>query len=164
MQLTSHTDHALRILIYLMVNPERKISTREIAELYGISLHHLTKVAKSLVKGGWLLSTRGGNGGLVLAPHTPATTIGDIVRYTENMALVVCFTQKTPGCPIATVCQLKPVIHRARQAFFDVLDSTTIAEISRNQAELNFILKPAPRRVSVNPSRSPKPGGKQRKA
>ena len=46
MQLTTHTDYALRLLIYLMSHRSRKVSTREVAEAYAISLHHLAKVAK----------------------------------------------------------------------------------------------------------------------
>jgi len=45
-QLTSYTDYALRVLLYLLSQPEGKASTREMAEAYGISLHHLTKVTK----------------------------------------------------------------------------------------------------------------------
>jgi len=139
MQLTSHTDYALRLLIYLMSNPGRNVSTREMAAAYGISLNHLTKVAKALVNGGWLLSTRGGGGGLTLAGHTPDATLGDIVRYTESMVIAECFTPKSNTCAIAGVCQLKPVLYRARQAFFNVLDEVTVAQISRNPMELNQI-------------------------
>ena len=73
MQLTTHTDYALRLLIYLVSHPDRNVSTSEVSAAYGISLHHLTKVAKSLTKGGWLIAARGAGGGLQLAAHTPAT-------------------------------------------------------------------------------------------
>src|SRR6478735_265652 len=110
MQLTSHTDYALRLLIYLMSNNTRNVSTREVAEAYGISLNHLTKVAKSLTRGGWLISARGGGGGLMLAPHTPDTRIGEIVRYTEpNCDITECFRTAGNACPITNVCHLKPV-------------------------------------------------------
>lgn len=62
MQLTTHSDYALRLLIYLTSHQTRKVSTREVADAYGISLNHLTKVAKSLTKAGWLLAARGGGG------------------------------------------------------------------------------------------------------
>jgi len=141
MQLTTHSDYALRLLIYLMSHPSRKVSTREVAEAYGISLHHLTKVAKSLTKAGWLVAARGGGGGLTLAAHAPKTRIGEIVRYTETSCDVAeCFTPATNTCPIIGVCRLKPVLYRARKAFFDVLDTVTIQEIARNPEELNDIL------------------------
>src|SRR3954469_19750668 len=55
-QLNYHTDYALRVLTYLTVRPGRRVSTREMAEFYGISLHHLTKVAKFLTQRGWLVT------------------------------------------------------------------------------------------------------------
>jgi Rrf2 family nitric oxide-sensitive transcriptional repressor len=138
MQLTTHSDYALRLLIYLMSHPSPKVSTREVADAYGISLHHLTKVAKSLTKAGWLVTTRGGGGGLTLAAHTPKTRVGEIVRFTESSCdIAECFTPKTNTCPIIGVCRLKPILYRARKAFFDVLDTVTIQEIAKNPAELN---------------------------
>jgi len=131
MQLTDHTDYALRLLIYLMSHRGRKVTTREVAEAYGISLNHLIKVAKSLTKGGWLISTRGIGGGLELAPRTLDAKVGDIVRFTETHChMAECFEPARNTCPIIAVCRLKPVLFRARRAFFEVLDSTTIKEIA----------------------------------
>lgn len=142
MQLTTHTDYALRLLIYLKSHESRKVSTREVAEAYGISLHHLTKVAKSLTKAGWLVAAKGGGGGLRLAPHTPETRIGEIVRHTEyNRDLAECFNHSQNTCPITGVCRLKPVLYRARRAFFDVLDSVTVREIAENPGELNPVFE-----------------------
>lgn len=153
MQLTTHTDYALRLLLYLMTHPQRKVSTKEVAEAYGISLHHLTKVAKSLTRGGWLIAARGAGGGLELAAHTPATRIGEIVRYTEfTRDLAECFTPQTNTCPITAVCRLKPVLYRAQKAFFDVLDGVTVQEIARNPAELQPIFSASNRRPGKAPA------------
>jgi Rrf2 family nitric oxide-sensitive transcriptional repressor len=128
-QLTYHTDYALRILIYLMSHAERKVTTREMAEFYGISLNHLTKVAKALTKAGWLVAARGAGGGLLLAPHTADTKLGEIVRYTESGDLVECFTPSINTCPITHSCHLKPILYQARRAFFEVLDSHTVRDL-----------------------------------
>ncbi len=145
MQLTSHSDYALRLLIYLMSEGSRKVTTRQVAADYGISLHHLTKVAKSLTRAGWLVTARGGGGGLQLAGHTADTRLGEIVRYTEStFALAECFDRATNTCPITTVCQLKPVLYRAQQAFLNVLDSVTVREMAGNPEELRAIFA-APR-------------------
>jgi Rrf2 family nitric oxide-sensitive transcriptional repressor len=145
MQLTMHSDYALRLLIYLTSHRTRNVSTREVASAYGISLNHLTKVAKSLTKRGWLVSARGSGGGLTLAPHTLEASVGEIVRCTEYTCDVAeCFDVKTNTCPITHVCHLKPLLYRARKAFFDVLDSVTVAEMARNAGELNSVFD-APR-------------------
>jgi Rrf2 family nitric oxide-sensitive transcriptional repressor len=130
-QLTSYTDYSLRLLIYLMQRPHQVVSTREIAEFYGVSLHHLTKVAKQLTRAGWLVSVRGGNGGLRLAEHTADTKIGDIVRLTENQPLVECFDIRRNTCKISRACRLKGVLYQARSAFFGVLDAYTVRDLAR---------------------------------
>jgi Rrf2 family nitric oxide-sensitive transcriptional repressor len=130
-RLTYHTDYALRLLIYLVNRPDQKVTTREVADFFGISVHHLTKVAKELTKAGWLKTSRGVNGGLQLAQQTPAASVGQIVRQTENWALVECFDMKSNTCPIAGACGLKPMLHEAQRAFFDVLDGYRIGDLSK---------------------------------
>ena len=151
MQLTTHTDYALRLLIYLMSHRSRKVSTREVAEAYAISLHHLAKVAKLLTKGGWLIAARGAGGGLLLAPHTPKTPVGEVVRYTEfTCHLAECFDTKNNTCPINGICHLQPILYQARRAFFDVLDSVTIGDLAQNPHELHAVFS-TPRSVSPTP-------------
>jgi Rrf2 family nitric oxide-sensitive transcriptional repressor len=149
MQLTTHSDYALRLLIYLASHSTRKVTTREIASAYCISLNHLTKVAKALTRAGWLVAARGSGGGLMLAPHTLQVRVGEIVRFTEYTCEVVeCFDVKANTCPITNVCRLKPLLYRARKAFFDVLDAMTVQEMTRNHLELNAVFEqplPKPR-------------------
>lgn len=141
MQLTYHTDYALRVLIYLVTRPGQTVSTREMADYYGVSLNHLIKVTQSLTQGGWLVSTRGVGGGVMLASHTPGTRLGEIVRHTENTDLVECFQPRTNTCPIHRGCQLKPILHQAKQAFFEVLDSYTVQDLAKD-AGVRSLVRP----------------------
>jgi Rrf2 family nitric oxide-sensitive transcriptional repressor len=133
--LTYHTDFALRVLIYLADRPAQKVTTREMAAFYGVSLHHLTKVAKALTKAGWLNASRGAGGGLMLAAHTLDAKVGEIVRFTEKMDLLECFDPVRNTCPIVRSCRLKPMLYRARAAFLEVLDGYTIRELARSSVE-----------------------------
>jgi len=54
MQLTSHMDYALRVLIYLTTLPQRQATTTEIADFYQISRNHLVKVAHRLGEMGFV--------------------------------------------------------------------------------------------------------------
>lgn len=137
MQLTYHTDYALRVLIYLVSRPAQKVTTRELAAFYGVSLHHLTKVVKALTKAGWVTATRGAGGGLLLARHTPAARLSDIIRQSENCELVECFNPATNTCVINGCCQLKPILLQARSAFFKVLDGYTVQDLARQNGPVN---------------------------
>lgn len=140
MQLTTYTDYSLRALLFLMSHPDHKATTREMAEAFGVSLNHFSKVTKDLTQAGWLIGTRGGSGGVCLAEHTPDVRVGDIVRHTENFQLVECFDMNTNTCLIARSCRLKGLLYKARKAFFEVLDGATVREIAENPEDLRRLL------------------------
>lgn len=129
MRLTLHTDYALRVLMYLGLREDGLASIREIAEAYGISENHLTKVVHGLGRAGFIDTLRGRGGGLRLAMPPDAIRIGAVVRRTEDdMALVACFSEGG-HCTIAGPCLLRPLLREALEAFLAVLDRVTLAEL-----------------------------------
>lgn len=136
MRLTLHTDYALRLLIRLAIEPEGLHTIDAIAERYGISRHHLTKVAQTLVKNDFVTSVRGRHGGVRLALPAEAIRLGDVIRATEDsFALVDCF-EPEGDCVIAGACGLQRVLHEAMRAFFEVLDRYTLADLVARPSEL----------------------------
>ena len=144
MQLTSHTDYALRLLIYLLAfGEEEPVSAADIARAYDISANHLSKVAGELARRGWVISRRGRGGGLSLAPEARALSVGDVVRALEhNMDLVECFGAHNT-CPIAPVCRLQGALHEARDAFLHVLDQHKLVELGARSDALRSLLSPS---------------------
>jgi Rrf2 family nitric oxide-sensitive transcriptional repressor len=135
MRLTTYTDYSLRVLIYLGVQNERLVTIRQISEHYGISNNHLLKVVHQLGLLGFIETVRGRNGGLRLARPASQIVIGDVVRKMEqDMALVECFAAEgridpSSNCRIMGACVLKGALAKALQAFLDVLDQYTLAEL-----------------------------------
>src|SRR5690242_21638599 len=76
MRLTRYTDYAMRVLIYLGVQPDKVCSIAEIARAYGISHNHLMKVAHDLGRSGYVESVRGRTGGVRLARSTESINVG----------------------------------------------------------------------------------------
>lgn len=133
MRLTTHSDYALRVLMYLAVAPERRATVREIAEGFHISQNHLSKVAQRLVKAGMVQSTTGRHGGLRLIVDPPSITLGAIVRAAEDdLAIVECLGH-TRFCRVAGVCGARQIFSNALDSFFAVLDSQTLATVLRNR-------------------------------
>lgn len=141
MRLTAYTDFSLRVLMYLALHPDRRPTIAEIAARYGISRAHLMKVVYQLGLAGYVETTRGKGGGLVLAKPADQITIGEVVRRTEpDMALVACFDPGAPPCIIAPACRLKGKLYEAKSAFLQVLDDCTLAEVMGNRAALEVLL------------------------
>ena len=116
MQLTTHTDYSLRLLIYLGLSRDKAPATvQEIALSYGISANHIAKVAQTLTRLGYVKSLRGRGGGLVLAGDPERISVGEVVRQTENLKLLECFGENS-SCPIDPACTLKKVLGRAQEA------------------------------------------------
>ncbi len=130
MQLTLHSDYALRVLIHLASHPGRHVTTAEISRAYGISNHHLVKVVHGLSQAGFLDVKRGRGGGITLGRDPREIVIGDVVRGTEpHMHLVECFDDETNRCPITPVCALAKTLGQALDAFLEVLDRKTLADV-----------------------------------
>lgn len=130
MQLTSFTDYALRVLIYAAVHPESRCLTSEVATAFGISRHHVVKVVNELQHLGYLDTTRGRDGGFSLARRPDHIRVGEVVRHTEGtVTLVECFDRATNTCPLARACGLKGVLSEAFEAFFAVLDRSSLADL-----------------------------------
>lgn len=129
MRLTTFTDYGLRVLMRLADEPDRTITTEEIAEEHGISRNHLVKVVRDLAEAGFVRTRRGGGGGMQLARPAGDITIGEVVRCLETRhALVECFRADGGNCILNPGCRLKSRLRRAEEAFLADLDRSTLAE------------------------------------
>ena len=130
MRLTQFSDYALRTLLFLGVRDGEVVSVSEIARSYGISYHHLVKVAAMLTELGLVEAVRGRRGGLRLAKPLAEINVGWVVRRTEpDFCLVECFDAATDSCPITPVCGLKHVLAEAQRSFLSALDRCTLGDL-----------------------------------
>ena len=141
MQLTLYTDYSLRVLIYLGVRPDYQATITEIAKSYGISRNHLVKVVHNLASMGYINTSRGRGGGMLLAFKPEEINIGEVVQKTEaNFDLVECFDKENNTCPIAPGCALIKALKVARSSFLDVLNQYTLADVVANAEQLAPLL------------------------
>jgi Rrf2 family nitric oxide-sensitive transcriptional repressor len=131
MQLTRHTDYALRVLMYLAHDPDRLAKIGDISLSYGISKNHLMKVVLGLSRLGYVTTIRGKGGGLKLAQPAASINLGEVVRQTEEtLHLVECLERGYQGgCLLNPGCRLKSVIQEAQEKFFECLGRYTVADM-----------------------------------
>ncbi|MEO6030570.1 MAG: Rrf2 family transcriptional regulator [Burkholderiaceae bacterium] len=127
MRLTSFTDFGLRVLIYVGRHGGRVCTMGEIASHHQISLEHLRKVVHKLARLGYLKSSRGRGGGLLLGQDASAMRIGDVIlALEEDLHIVDC---EALDCKLAPGCSLKVAIDRAALAFISSLNEVTLADL-----------------------------------
>lgn len=140
MKHTSHADYALRVLLYLRVSPGRRGSTGEMAEAHHVSLNHLDKVVNRLSSAGLVETTRGRGGGVQLSRDPSTITVGEIMRAMESDFAVVECLGPARYCRVAGVCGARSVFARALDAYFAVLDDSTLEDIAANDQGLRGAL------------------------
>lgn len=130
MQLTRHSDYALRVLVFLGLRAGRPVTVRDVSRYFGVSHHHLVKVVQRLADGGFVLSRRGRGGGVTLARDAHHINLADVVRHTEpELGLVECQRSGAPKCRIQGPCTLEGILASALTRFFDELDGYTLADV-----------------------------------
>ncbi|MDG2002928.1 MAG: Rrf2 family transcriptional regulator [Novosphingobium sp.] len=125
MQLTRHTDYALRLLIHLAGYEKERVQIAEVAEAQGISRTHLMKIASELAHAGFIEAVRGRGGGIRLARDAAKINLGDVIRVTEpGCALIDC-----TDCRLVRICALPGILDEAKSAFHAVLARHSLADI-----------------------------------
>jgi len=144
MRLTKQTNYALRMLMYCAANEGVLSRVPEIARAYAVSELFLFKILQPLVAAGFIETVRGRNGGVKLGREANQITVADVVRKTEeNFAMAECFDNNEADCPLVNSCGLNATLSKALNAFFEVLESVTIADLMRPQYRQRLGLDPA---------------------
>lgn len=142
MRLTTMSDYAMRLLMYVGQQPERLCTIAEVARAYDISEAHLTKITHQLALAGWLETVRGKGGGMRLAAAPQDIGLGAVVRSIEpDFTIVECLTSDTT-CHLTSTCHLTGIINGALQSFMQYLDRYTLADLLAPGSEGNAKLQP----------------------
>ena len=128
-RLSLATDFALRTLLFLGSRRGERVCVRDVADFYGISSDHVSKVVQQLSRHGVVRTDRGRTGGLSLAREPGQITVGEIVELFEGpVSLLECVS--TPGvCVIQPQCRLRRVLDRAGARLIRELKEVTLADL-----------------------------------
>lgn len=130
MTLNLFSDYSLRVLMFAAMPGHERFSLDDVSSAYGISRDHVAKVVQHLVRMGYLNSQRGRGGGISLDRSADLIRVGEVLRETQGRtALVECFEPATNGCRLSGRCRLQSVLAEALDAFHNVLDRYTLADL-----------------------------------
>src|SRR5512145_1813054 len=130
MRLTKSTSHAIRILIDCARAEDRLIKVAELSERLQITQQNVFKIVNLLARAGLIEAMRGRNGVVRLARAAELIRIGDVVRATEVTRVAI-----EEGAVAGTRGRghgVNRVLDDALEAFIDVLDRHTIADMVRS--------------------------------
>lgn len=81
---------ALHAMIYIAIHSEKPATTNEIANSFGVSANHLSKVLQRLVKSGLLTSLKGPTGGFIITKACDDITFLEIYEAIDGPIKTGC--------------------------------------------------------------------------
>jgi Rrf2 family nitric oxide-sensitive transcriptional repressor len=140
MHLTTYSDYAMRVLMYLGLQKDKLVTIAQVAEHYSISENHLTKVVHFLGQQGYIETVRGKGGGLRLKQEPAAINLGQVLRLTEGDEGLLPCVNGASDCCILPACRLVSILRESQAALYQVLGKYTLADLLHNNAPLNKLL------------------------
>src|SRR5512139_314212 len=141
MRLSKRGEYGLRAMIDLAAalsdqngNGSTVVQIKDIAERQHIPAKFLEQILLTLKNAGMLHSRMGVGGGYYLARPADEITLGHIVRVLDGpLAPVRCVSQmayEPCGCPDENTCGLRLIMLDVRNAIANILDGTTLADVT----------------------------------
>ena len=142
MRLSKRGEYGLRAMIMLAEPAEksdalRVVQIKEISQREQISAKFLEQILLTLKNAGMLHSKMGIGGGYYLARTPKEISLGQIFRVLDGpVAPINCVSQmayEPCGCPDEETCGLRLAMSDVRNAIADILDHTSLADVTKRQ-------------------------------
>jgi len=134
MRLSTRGRYGTRALLELAMHQgEGPVLLRDIARKQEISLSYLEHLITPLIAAGFVVSTRGPKGGVMLARPANEIRLNEIIHILDGpIAPVECVNSKK-ACARSEKCAPRDIWQELRKAMNDVLSSTTLKDLVRRQ-------------------------------
>ena len=125
-------EYAMRAMVALAAGDGRPMTTRQIAVTMKVPQSYLSKVLQSLVRAGLVFSTRGLNGGFVLARRSEELNMMEVLNAVSPY-------KRIETCPLdleghsSELCPLHRRLDHAMAMVQEAFEGTSLAEIMSDE-------------------------------
>jgi Rrf2 family protein len=139
MRLSKRGEYGLRAMINLanvqMQSPGEMVQIKDISAQEKIPAKYLEQILLALKNAGLLQSRMGIGGGYYLSRPPKEINLGQIIRVLDGpLAPIRCVSQmayEPCGCPDERTCGLRMVMGDVRNAIADILEHTSLEDVTR---------------------------------
>jgi FeS assembly SUF system regulator len=108
LRISKLTDYAIVLLSLFTRSQAQERNARELAGQTQLPLPTVSKILKTLCRGGLLVSRRGASGGYTLARPPEEISIAEVIAAIEGpIALTDCSTDAPSGCDFEPQCPVR---------------------------------------------------------
>ena len=123
------TDYAMLIMSYMAKEPHSLISASALAEALHLSPPTVSKILKMLADASMVTSTRGTDGGYLLAKPAAEITVADVIAAMEgDLAMTEC-CESVGLCMIDSMCALRENWRKINGMVHAMLSKVTILDM-----------------------------------
>jgi Rrf2 family protein len=134
LKLTKKADYGLLALKYLAEHPEMPaLSTKDVADAYGIPAQLLAKILQQLTKSGVLRSHAGMNGGYALARDASQISAFEVILAIDGPFFITSCAKGKNGCELTPSCTIKEPLARVNESIAAVLKSISIQDLAEHK-------------------------------
>lgn len=136
LSLTRRTEYALIAVCHLAreSDPERVVSTRDIADSHSVPLPLLMNVLKQLNREGYVTSVRGARGGYKLAQRAADISLANLVEAVEGpVKFVRCVSDEHEEgrcCDLSGNCSIREPVRKVHAQLQRFLSEISIADVA----------------------------------
>ncbi len=131
MEISTKLRYGARALTDLgLAYPDKIVPAGELAKSQNLSVKYLEHILSAMKAAGIITSERGMGGGYRLARRPEEITLGCVFRALEGSPAPVRCVDSPEICDQSDICPTRPTWVELRDAVIEVLDSTTIADLS----------------------------------
>ncbi len=139
MQLSTKVRYAARAMVELAGSYNSEpIQLNDIACKQDISVKYLEQIMAPLRARGFVRTQKGSRGGYHLAIKPDEVTLFDILESVEGSIALVSCVDNGDSCERANKCVTRSVWMRVKEAMKKELQSQTLADLVREQENLNL--------------------------
>jgi Rrf2 family protein len=137
--LSQRAKYALRAMIHLARRrATAPVSVTDIARETNVPRAFLEQIVSDLKRRNLLVSTRGKQGGFLLARDPDKISFADIIRHIDGpLALAPCASRTAyrpcPECGDVKKCTIRRTLLEARDATAKILERTTLADAASHR-------------------------------
>lgn len=138
MRLSAKGEYGVRAILDVALHSgQGPAQVREIAKRQAIPERFLEQVMASLKKGGLLQSTRGSQGGYILARPASEISLADVIEVIEGpITLMECVDESSSKrCGQAGLCVVRNVWQDVQNSIVKVLKSATLDKMCKETEE-----------------------------
>ena len=135
LRLSKKADYALLAMRHLAAHGEREaVSSRELAETYGIPPELLAKVLQKLVRGRLLASHHGIRGGYGLGRPAAAISVADVIQAVDGPLTVTACSDTDHSCDQYSKCNIRDPLWRIKDRIVSALAATSVADLAADMS------------------------------